>query len=780
MEQQPFRLPIEARSSGQVRVAQVDASRTGEIAQLSRRTKLLGALAGLSRRERNQLAKVVCQATREVLKRYEASRIEWHLVSQEGQFLLETRLAGKAARSLELVNLPLENAQIAEWSRLVSRLDGKDWPRRAGVIRIGQWLSVEFNPPTASDLNDWRDVLCQATPEDGLATLYRRSRDKMALLTETRRRERSSDAAEGETLTLLSLVASKTDNAVAILDAAGNVEWSNAAFTRMTGHRSEQAVGLPLTSLLFRYHRDHAEIESFRELLSAGKSLTDERLLYRANGEAYWGTFNLTPVQDDAERLVHWIVIGSDTTRRREAQQALEAAKSAAEAASRAKSEFLANISHEIRTPMNAIIGMTELTLATDLGPDQRDYLHTVQNSAESLLKLLNDVLDLSKIEASRLEIEKIDFQLADLLRDTMRSLAVQAQAKHLDLNWRLPTTVPQQLRGDPVRLRQILINLVGNAIKFTEQGEVAVEVQPQWQNESEISLRFSVKDTGIGVPAERLDQIFEAFTQVDSSTTRTYGGTGLGLTITSELLRLMQGRIWVESELGKGSTFYFTVRFQPSLSIQLGNSLQPVLPLPNQPPAEGVAGERSLLVLVADDHASNRNLIAAILSKYGHRYVEVENGRQAVDRLQQHAFDAVLMDVQMPEMDGYQATAAIRQWERTTSGHVPIIAVTAHAMKGDREKCLAAGMDAYLPKPINTKELLRVLEQSSAPGGCEALSRAGAGPTPAAPAGPKSERPDGADRLPAGSAATGERHRLAATANAILRGRGPRNSRRD
>lgn len=382
--------------------------------------------------------------------------------------------------------------------------------------------------------------------------------------------------------------------------------------------------------------------------------------------------------------------------------EALEQAIRRAEAATRAKSEFLANISHELRTPMNGILGMIDIVLDSPLTAAQREDLATAKDCSYSLLGLLNQILDLSKIEAGKLELEYIRFAIRPLVDDCLKSVLPRSRQKRLNLRAEVSAEVPDYVLGDPLRLRQILVNLLGNAVKFTDSGSVTLSLSGVHRTaEGRVELHFAIADTGVGIPEDRLRTIFEEFTQADGSITRRYGGTGLGLSITKKLVELHGGRICVESERGQGSVFHVFLDLPVAV---------PGAPAPNAGQSAAMPSDYAAHILIVEDNAVNQKVVAVLLDKRGYRTTAVNHGREALEALDQSSFDLVLMDLQMPVLDGIEATRLIRQDPRWRN--LPVIALTAHAMHGDRERCLAAGMNDYVPKPIQPPVLLAAIRK--------------------------------------------------------------------
>jgi two-component system sensor histidine kinase/response regulator len=642
-------------------------------------------------------------------------------------------------------------------------------------------------------------------------------------------------------------------------DAERRITDFNPAMERLTGRGKEEVLGRTFVEVMVPAEMREMVERDFEEFVRTGSSRLIGHLievpLLRADGKELPVDMIVTPLR--VAGALTFMAQMRDITQRKAAEQEQQHAKESAEAANRAKSEFLANMSHEIRTPMNGIMGMAELALDTELSAEQREYIQMVKSSADSLLRIINDILDFSKIEAGQMDLESAPFSLRIALLDMLKTLALRAHKKDIELTIDIPPAVPEDVMGDVTRLRQILVNLVGNAIKFTDRGEVNVRVKTEESDSGSVLLHFAVSDTGVGIPPDKIQKIFEPFIQADGSISRRFGGTGLGLSISTRFVELMGGRIWAESQLGKGSTFHFTASFglalhapalqpqtppeldglpvlvvddnetnrkilsqmlqnwrmsplsvnggraalaemtnahsnhhpyslvlldahmpemdgfavaeaigkDPGLAgatimmltsdlaagdsqrcralgvtatlvkpIQQSELLDAIMKALSKPASAGVPALETVrpaeiarqghtrCFLLAEDNPVNQTLVVKLLERQGHKVVVANNGREVLDALENaapHAFDVVLMDVQMPMMDGMEATAEIRRREEKTGAHIPIVAMTAHAMKGDRERCLAAGMDGYVSKPISPPvlkaEIERVLSEQSA-----------------------------------------------------------------
>ena len=498
-----------------------------------------------------------------------------------------------------------------------------------------------------------------------------------------------------------SLIESNID-AIITTDPSGIITDVNKQMEALTGCTRDELIGAPFKC----YFTDPERAEAGIELVLSQKKVTDYELTARArDGKKTVVSYNATTFYDRDRTLQGVFAAARDVTERKRVERELQQAKAVAESASRTKSDFLASMSHEIRTPMNAIIGIADLLAKTPLSPEQSKYVQIFRRAGDNLLHLIDDILDLSKVETSQIELERTDFSLKDLLEKVTEMVAVRADEKGLALVCEIAPKVGTNLIGDPTRLRQVLLNLLGNAIKFTESGEVALRVTPDPDPATPAALRFTISDTGIGIPGEKLGAVFERFTQADSSTTRQYGGSGLGLTISKRLVELMGGRISVESALGKGSVFSFAVplevrpRSKQRIAVSVGTISEAPL--------------RALHLLLVEDSPDNRTITVAYMKEMPYRVDIAENGAIALEKFIAGHYDLVLMDRQMPVMDGLTATRAIREWEQANHRPLtPIVALTAAALKGDEDQCLAAGCTAYLSKPIKQEVLLRAIKE--------------------------------------------------------------------
>lgn len=495
-----------------------------------------------------------------------------------------------------------------------------------------------------------------------------------------------------------------------VIDADGNFIEVNPGYCRMMGYSHAQIMKMCIADFEAVATMDQIRAQ-IQRIIQKGYERFETR---HRHLDGHWVELEITVTGVDNRYLVAFL---RDIGERKSADAALREATQQAEQANRAKSEFLANMSHEIRTPMNGVLGLTEIVLDSPLEPLQREHLELVKSSALSLLVILNDILDLSKIDAGKLGIEEVPYSPAGVMQDVTKALRARAQTKGLSLHCEIEPAVPDIVLGDPVRLRQILLNLCDNAIKFTESGSVRVQASAQRTDTASIELMIRVRDTGIGIPAEKQELIFQAFSQADTSTTRKYGGTGLGLTICASLAALMGGRIWLENETGQGSCFCFTVQAMAAPAGQVALPDRPADPIRSSTADDEIQGslatERRLQVLLAEDNPLNQRLTILLLERWGHDVTLAQDGLEAVALFGQCDWDLVLMDMQMPNMDGISATRAIRATE-AAGYRTPIVALTANAMDADRERCIAAGMDGFLSKPFETERFRALVNQTA------------------------------------------------------------------
>jgi PAS domain S-box-containing protein len=484
----------------------------------------------------------------------------------------------------------------------------------------------------------------------------------------------------------------------------------NKTFEDFLGVRLDDIRGKTIHDLLPEYDSNAYEKKETM-VLKTGKPLYNVEETIVKNNKKIWLSTNIAPVKNINNVVIGLVGVSYNVTERKKHEIELKKAKELAEAGTKAKSEFLANVSHEIRTPMYGIIGMTEILNHTALSTEQKQHLGAIESSAGSLLSLINDVLDFSKIEAGKLDFDIIDFQLKIVLNDIENILKIRADEKGLELKIFYDQTIPETLRGDPNRLKQVILNLANNAVKFTEKGHVHIIIKSINEHQNTTRLKFEIKDTGIGIPKRGRDRLFKEFSQIDASTTRKYGGTGLGLSISKLLTGMMNGEIGVESQFGKGSTFWFTAEFGKA------SKSMSVTPLMDQDQKDFMARiENDLSILLVEDNQINQKIARFNLEKVGYSVDVAENGHDAVIKYKDGIFDLILMDVLMPVMNGIKATEHIRAIERYRNKksnrhrHIPIVALTANAMKSDRDACLAAGMDAYISKPFRQKDLVELL----------------------------------------------------------------------
>jgi len=515
-----------------------------------------------------------------------------------------------------------------------------------------------------------------------------------------------ANAALRESKDFLDKIINSIGDPIFVKDRQHRLVLVNDAACKLFGRPREEIIGQTAYDLFPTKEMAEISWEKDEDVFKTGKENVNEETNTYAPGMTRTVLVKKTLYEDKAENKF-LVGVTRDITDRKHAEEELQKAKDAAEKAAEAKAEFLANMSHEIRTPLNAVVGLTGLLLSADLTTEQRDYIETIKSSGNSLLAVINDILDFSKIEGGKMELETQPFDMQSCLKASLDLVAAKAAEKRIALSYRFEDNVPLTVMGDVTRLRQVLVNLSSNAVKFTDSGEVAVSVAAKKLDFGQYEIHFAVKDTGIGIPGDRLDRLFQSFSQIDSSTTRKYGGTGLGLAISKRLVELMGGKVWAESEPGKGSAFHFTIPVKPanieSIKSGAASGKRQALQRSNRP--------KPLRILLAEDNDVNQKVALQMLKRLGYHADVAANGLEVLKALESQPYDVILMDIQMPEMDGIDAAQRIR--ERWPNGP-KIVAMTALALEGDRERLIQAGMDDYISKPIQIEELRSALESCS------------------------------------------------------------------
>ncbi len=517
------------------------------------------------------------------------------------------------------------------------------------------------------------------------------------------KKDRERLAAVEKEVEKLMWAVSKTDNSLIIASEEGKIEWVNEGFERLTGFTLAEVSGTHGDKV----RKDsmsglNPESEHFKEMMRTMKSISYESKNYSKNGEEYWVFTTITPILDTEGKVKKVITVDSEITARKKAEMQLIVARLEALKLAKIKEEFLANMSHEIRTPMNAIVGMAQLLSETKLTEQQKKYIDSIHFASDNLLALINDVLDLSKLEAEKVVFEKISFSIKHVIEKLLEIMGHKIKEKGLNAELKVDPKIPECVIGDPFRLNQVIMNLVSNSVKFTKKGGITIDVKLESETDTDIKIRFDVADTGIGIEKENIKKVFEHFTQADSETTRKYGGTGLGLTIVKKIVESQGGTINIESETGVGTRFYFAFNFikaDPSQKVSHEKK--------QKTDSKNISGKTVLLV---EDNELNTMVATEFLEKSGLIIEHAENGNIAVNMAKGKRYDFILMDIQMPELDGYSAAKQIRSDNSSPNVATPIIAMTAHALQGEKEKCLNAGMSDYISKPLRKDKLVEIL----------------------------------------------------------------------